>query len=199
MCHCCCFRRKLQEAFLAESADYEPAHLSKGRVNEENWQSLIGVDHPPPGPPDFSKPPKPTHYADFQEFFQSQIAAKGAAEVVKMVRSRALAAVALPQCFVCSGWLDQRRDLVFCCVVCLLACDDCFVGRLSFCYADASTLLAFRRWRRTLQRESREIWRTPSLSSATLSSFQLLTGNLTRNSSLADWRGCASVPKRCRA
>jgi hypothetical protein len=78
--------RKLDETFAVESVDFEPAQLSQGRVTEENWRERVGVDHPPPGPPDFSAPPKGTHYSDFIQFFKQQIAEKGAAEVTKMVR-----------------------------------------------------------------------------------------------------------------
>jgi len=88
-------RRKMEEAFEAESVDYEPAFKSKGRVNGDNWDSLIGVDHPPPGPPDFSKPKAATHYNDFVEFFTEEIAAKGAKPVIEMVCSAYLASIIL--------------------------------------------------------------------------------------------------------
>lgn len=78
--------RKLEEAFLAESAEYEPAFKSKGRVNHDNFASLIGVDHPPPGPPDFSKPKEATHYADFIEYFRKEIAQKGVEAVMHEVQ-----------------------------------------------------------------------------------------------------------------
>ena len=77
--------RKLQEAFYAESGEYEPAFPSQGRVNIENWVSLVGVDVLPPGPPDFSKPKEATHYADFIQFFSQQIEEKGVTAVMKMV------------------------------------------------------------------------------------------------------------------
>ena len=77
----------MEEAFVDGSAHYEPALKSQGRVNADNWDSLIGVDVPPLGPPDMSKPKPATHYNDYVEFFTAEIAAKGAKPVIDMVRS----------------------------------------------------------------------------------------------------------------